>query len=292
MDVETRKSTQPAAQAAPPSVYDYLDYRLFLKDRLAFLQDANKKHSQRWVAKRAGFKSPQLLSMILSGQRNLGRDKAGDLAKALKLDDAETAYFLVAVELAAADRREAQEELLAKIKIYNQSGVFAPISDEGIEIFREWYFPAVREAVALEGSKGTGEWIAERLGLTVDAVDEALDVLLDKGFLTQSGDRLERSAPSVRTDRKKTYPLILAAYHMKVMERAYPALTLPRDRRHFEGLTFAVPRSKLPALKEMIQRFFREVDTLVEAETKREEIYHLHCELFPMTKERDEGVAP
>lgn len=290
MDVDKGSKTKIAAPPAPaPSVYDFLDYRLFLKDRLMHLQNANAKHSQRWVAKRAAFKSPQLLSMILSGQRSLSRDKAQDLAKALKLDDQETAYFLVTVELAAADSREAQQELLAKIKVLNQNGVFSPITDDGIEIFREWYFPAVREAVVLDGARHDSEWIAGRLGISREAADEAIDTLLDKGYLQQVGDRLERSEPSIRTDRKKIYPLTLAAYHMKILERAFPALSLPRDKRHFEGLTFAVPMSKVPVLKEMIQRFFREVDLLVEAETTREEVFHLHCELFPMT--RDQGAT-
>ena len=55
--------------AVLPNIFDYMDYRLFLKDQLEYLQSRDRKFSQRWVAKRAGFKAPQLLSMIVQGHR-------------------------------------------------------------------------------------------------------------------------------------------------------------------------------------------------------------------------------
>src|SRR3954463_6813483 len=120
-----------------PDILDYMDYRLFLKERLEHLQGVDRKFSQRWVAKRAGFKSPQLLSMIMQGHRNLTKDKAVDLGKALKMSDRETEYFHLLIDLAECTNHGAQKTLLERLQASFKDGLFASIPDDGIEIFRD-----------------------------------------------------------------------------------------------------------------------------------------------------------
>lgn len=281
--------TRPAAPTLP-DIMDYVDYRLFLKERLERLAAHDKKFSQRWVAKRAGFKAPQLLSMIVQGHRNLTKDKALDLARALKLSERETDYFVMLLDLADCATPEQRHALLEKINATFRDGLFSSIPDDGIEIFRDWYYPAVREIVTLKDAQPTAAWVADRLGISPEDARDALDTLVARDFLRWEGERLVRAEPSVRTNKNKIYPMMLASYHLKVFERAFPAVRLGRDKRHFEGLTFAVPRRKLPEVKEMIQRFFREVDTLVEAqEDGREEVCQLHVAMFPLTRWTDGG---
>jgi uncharacterized protein (TIGR02147 family) len=230
--------------------------------------------------------------LTVQGQRNLTRDKAPDLARALKLDDRESEYFQLLVELTETTGHAAQRALLQKIESTFKDGLFSSIPDDGIEIFRDWYYPAIREIVTLTDAQPTSAWIAARLGIEVEQVEEALDVLVARGYLKDEGGQLVRAEPSVRTSRNKVYPMMLGAYHMKMLEQAFAALSLTRDRRHFEGLTFALPRRLMPQIKEMIQRFFREVDMLVEAQEGREEVCHLRVELFPLTRWTDPKGPP
>jgi uncharacterized protein (TIGR02147 family) len=272
---------------------DYLDYRQFLRDRLEHLAARDRKFSQRWVAKRAGFKAPQLLSMILQGQRNLTRDKAHDLATVLKLTVPEREYFLLIVEMAECSTHEQQKLLLDKIRILFKDGPFVPLDDDQAILFKEWYYPAIREIVTLrDAPKGEAEypaWIAERLGISLEQAEEGLEILLAKRLLKVEDGLLVRSEPIVRTARNKVYPMYLRGYHMQVLERAFTALRFERDRRHFEGLTFAMPREAMPELKEMIQRFFREVATRIGASTDREEVCQLHVTMFPLSQWRDKA---
>jgi uncharacterized protein (TIGR02147 family) len=274
------------ASVTPPEILGYLDYRVWLRDHLEYLTQVDRKYSQRWVARRAGFKSPQLLSMIVTGQRNLTREKAIALARALKLSERESEYLGLIVDLAECAGEEARATLLARLKASFRDGAFAAISDEGIEIARDWYYPAIREAVTLAGAEADPCWVAGRLGIDPADAARALEVLERRGFLGRDArGRFCRTDPSVRTARHKVYPTLLGLYHLKVLERAFPAVRLPRDRRHFEALTVAVPRQLVPELKERIMRFFREIDALVEAETApREEVMQLHLGMFPLTR--------
>ena len=288
MPTKTNAASISASKAAP-DILAFLDYRLFLKEQLEYLYSVDKKYSGRWVAKRAGFKSPQLLPMILAGQRNLTKDKAAELAAALKLAPREIEYMLVLVELAEATTHAAQAALLARIQTKFKEGLFAAIPDEGVEIFRKWYIPAIREIVTLKDAQSDPQWIAGRLNIALNEAQEGLDLLLSLGFLKQAEGRLIRSEPSVRTSRHKIYPSMLGQYHMQVLERAFKSVLLGRDRRHFESLQFSMPRRLMPQLKESIQRFFREIDALVEAEPEadREEVCLMQIGLFPLTNWSD-----
>lgn len=267
-----------------PDILAYLDYRLFLKDRLEHLQNVNKKFSQRWVALRAGFKAPQLLSMIITGQRNLTKEKALDLAEALKLDASETEYFLLIIELAHTETQAGQQVLLERIKTAFKDGLFSMVPDDGAEIFRDWYYPAIREIVTLAECDGSTAWIAGRLGIPTPDAEEALETLLRIGFLKRlDNGRIARSEPSVGTGRN-FYPMFLGAWHMKMLERAFQAITIPREQRHFDGLSFAVARRHVPTLRAAIQRFIRETDAWIEGQGEaREEVFHIHVEMFPLT---------
>jgi uncharacterized protein (TIGR02147 family) len=198
------------------------------------------------------------------------------------------------VEMAECSTHEQQKLLLDRIRILFKDGPFVPLGDDQAILFKEWYFPAIREIVTLHDAPKTEAaypaWIAERLGITLEQAEEALDILLSRGLLKVEDGVLRRTEPMVRSARGKVCPMYLRAYHMQVLERAFTAVRLERDRRHFEGLTFAVPRDALPDLKEMIQRFFREVATRVGAATGREEVCQLHVAMFPLSRWRD-GAA-
>jgi len=283
--VPTHPNATQDGNVVAPDVLGYMDYRKYLKDRLEHLQSTDKKFSQRWVAKRAGFKSPQLLSMIVQGHRNLTRDKAVDLARALKLSDRESEYFGLIVELQDCSSQAEQKALIERIQVSFRHGQFVLISDDGVEIFRDWYYPAIREIVTLKDAQPTPGWIAERLGIPPEAAAVALETLISKGFLRWRGEQLERSEPSVGT-RNKVYPMLLGAYHMKMLERAFGAIALGRDQRHFESMTFAIPKRLMPEIKDRIVKFFCEMDMLVEGEmTGREEVCHMRLELFPLTRQ-------
>lgn len=268
-----------------PDILAYMDYRAFLRDQLEYLQTTNQKFSQRWVAKRAGFKAPQLLSMIVRGHRNLTKEKVPDLAAALKLDAREIEYLHIIVELSQCLGHQEQKALLEKIQTVFRGGLFAPIDDAGVEIFRDWYYPAIREIVTLKGAEHTPEWVAARLGITTGEAADAIGTLVNLGFLRRLPDGiLERSEPSVGTTSGKAYPMLFNSWHLKMVERAFSAMSVPHDRRHFEGLTVAIPKKLMPQLSQMIERFFREVDVFVESQPEREEVMHLHLALYPLTK--------
>ncbi len=53
------------------SVFEYDNYREFLRDSYEYLKAANPKYSYRYFSKSAGFKSSSVMKMIMDGKRNM-----------------------------------------------------------------------------------------------------------------------------------------------------------------------------------------------------------------------------
>lgn len=284
MENKQKQTDHPASgQANGPDVFEFMDYRLFFSARLNHLQSVDKKYSQRWVAKKAGIKSPQLLSMIINGQRHLNREFAGPVAQALKLDTRESDYFRLLVDLSASGSEISRKELLAKISTMVKAREFTSIMPEAAVIFKEWYYPALREIVTLGDFKNNPKWVAKRLNITEEQATEGLQELIKTGFLRDTDGILQRSEPSVRTAHNRLFPMYLSSYHLKILDEAFRGIRLSREKRHYEGLTVSVPKSAVPRIKQEIQKFFREIDALCEGEIERQEIVHLHMTMFPLT---------
>jgi uncharacterized protein (TIGR02147 family) len=75
-----------------PSVYDYLDFRLYLRDYYAEQKAKNPHFSYELFTRLAGFKAKSLIHNILSGKRNVSKDGIFQIGAALKLNRKELAF--------------------------------------------------------------------------------------------------------------------------------------------------------------------------------------------------------
>ena len=76
-------------------IYQYTDYRDYLKDRLAELKAQDRKYSLRFLAKKLGLSSNSHLKMVMDGDHNLSLELGRKLADFLNLRKQETDFFLI-----------------------------------------------------------------------------------------------------------------------------------------------------------------------------------------------------
>jgi uncharacterized protein (TIGR02147 family) len=265
-----------------PDIFRFLDYRDYLREFFSYLSTKDSKFSQRWVAQKAGMRSPQLISMILKGGRKLGIDNAQLLAMALGLDPKEEEYLLVLIELENASHQEKQLEILDRIRTQFQNGLFKELSPTGHDILKNWYCLAIREFCALKNFTITTENIAAALAIAPDDAEEALQLLLRLGFLRAKAGGYERSEPSLRAE-DHVNPLLMAQYHLQILERAFQAVQLNRELRHLDSLVLALSSRDIETVREKIRQFIREIDMLGETSSRRDDVFQLSIQFFSLT---------
>src|SRR5690606_17396346 len=88
-------------------VFQYLDYRAYLRDWYRAHNTDGRSFSFRAFARRAGLKLPNYLKLVMDGERNLTPQTAELFAKGLGLDGEGASYF---VDLVAFNQAATQSE--------------------------------------------------------------------------------------------------------------------------------------------------------------------------------------
>jgi uncharacterized protein (TIGR02147 family) len=269
-----------------PSVFEYTDYRQFLKDHYEARKAQDKKYSFRFFARRAGLSSSNFLKLVMDGKRNLGATTISKFVKALKLEPEEAGFFadLVAFDQAEtlAERNRAFERVAANRRFRKARRLEGPL----FRYLTRWYYPAVRELAGRADFKEDPSWIAKQLTpkITVTQARSALRTLQELGLLVadESG-RLVRGETSLTTGHE-VRSVVIPAYHRQMIERAADALeAVSPDERDVSALTVCIKASSLGELKHKIHRFREEMLDRCDREDDPEQVYQLCIQLFPLS---------
>lgn len=269
-----------------PNVFDYLDYRAFLRDHYVFQKGRGRGFSYRAFSRRAGLRSPNYLKLVIDGDRNLSGEMSGRFASACGLDGEAATYFIDLVafnQATSANERNASYERLTTFKRYRQAH---RLEMAHAAYHSTWYLPAIRELAARKDFEADPAWIASRLRPAIAVADarRALDQLFELGLLVTSarGD-VKQGEPLVTTGAETT-SLHIGNYHRMMMERAAAAIDdVPAAQRDISSLTLCMGADGLRRLKERIARFRRELLELSELETDPREVVQVNFQLFPLT---------
>jgi len=102
------------------SIYDYTDYRRFLKDQFLEKKKTNPLFSYRSFNRVAGITSSAFLKQVLDGKRNLGNRGIQMVARGFCLTEAETRHFEYLVKFNQSET-EAERDLYSRALTENKS---------------------------------------------------------------------------------------------------------------------------------------------------------------------------
>lgn len=115
-----------------PNIYDYTDYRKFLKDKVDELRVENPRLSYRNINKRFGLKSSGFVNTIFTGERNLGRVAMGNVCRGLELNEKESMFFELLVHFGQARTAEERDYYLNRLSVCQRTHTQSqsPATDE------------------------------------------------------------------------------------------------------------------------------------------------------------------
>ncbi len=278
-----------------PDLFTYLDYRAYLRDAFEAMRAAaprgRDKVSYRSFAKDAGFTSPNLLQLILTGKRDLSPTHIPGTARALRLNRQESAFF---ADLVAFDRAQGFDEKTFHYQRMLRSRKHAearPIDKGQFEYLEQWYHPAVRELATHPEGHGNPAWIASRLHprITTAQAEKSLELLEHLGFLTRDASTGEwQQSESRISTAPEVASLAVANYHRAMLGLAEGSIDgIDPERRDLRAVTLGIPKSKYADLKRMMETFWRDVLDLSEGAGPVEEVYQINLQAFPLTRPED-----
>src|SRR5690349_11375794 len=139
-------------------VFDYLDYRAYLRDYYADAKQHRRGFSHRAFSRRVGLGSPNHLKRVMDGERNLTLEMAARFAEGLSLAGEAADYFVQLVRLDQAKtslERSSAFDKLSTFKAYRRT---RKLDLAHAAYHSTWYIPVVRELAGRKDFRAQPKW--------------------------------------------------------------------------------------------------------------------------------------
>lgn len=274
-------------RALTVNVYEFLDYREFLRAAYDDLKQRQRGFSYRWFARRAGMSSPNFLKLVIEGSRNLTAQSAEQFAGALGLNTRETEFFRELVAFNQAATAAEKNAHFARIASYRSHKSVKRLEHNTFEYLSHWYYPAIRELVSCHGFHEDPEWIARQLRprITAPQARKAIAALVKLGVLERDAEGTLRQGEPLLSTGPEVRSLAVGNFHRKMMERAAASIdTIDRTKREISGVTVALSAEGFEMFKAKIHALRAELLELSAEESAPTRVVQFNFQAFPLAE--------
>jgi|GEM_PF-407705 len=276
-----------------PSVYDFTDYREYLKCFFEFKKLTNSSYSASMFARKAGLgtNSRGYLKLVIENKRNLSAQTIRSFSEALGLNAQESLYFENLVLFNQSDRNQDKKYYFERLMASNRGG-----RSEQLELMKSqhayltnWYYVAIRELVALKDFKEDPAWIVSQLRGKVkkDEAAQAIRDLLTLGLLLRdpTTQELKQSEPLVKI-AGGVFDAYIQNFHLQMIERSKESLIEDEyETRQASGVTLSCAVDRLPEIKKMISKFRDEISEKFGVDSlSPDSVVQISVQMFQLTQ--------
>ena len=259
---------------------------VWLKLEFERLKKKNPRYSLRAFAKTLSLPSGRV-SEYLSNKRQITLAVGEQIATQLKFDEELKALFLQYTKAHSETKKDLQREL-SQIEKAPKFEFVSTDSQDRFRIVADWHHFAILSLMELTDFQSSAEWISKKLGLPLPLIEESLERLERVEIIDRKEMPWKVKSLNLRTTDGGASEA-LREFHLKNLEMAKEKLVnVPVEDRDFSAITIAIDKAKLPFAKGMIRDFRRKLTSLLEAGEKKNEVYRLSIQFFPLNKSDSE----
>jgi uncharacterized protein (TIGR02147 family) len=269
-----------------PAIYDYLDYRSFLKDMFCFRKWKDNYFSYRYFAGKSGFSSPNYLKLVIDGDRNLTNNSIAKIAKGFKLKIQEREYFENLVFMNQAQDHEERDRYYRKMMSAKGFGHFQKLEKAKYEYCSKWYYPVIREILVLGNRRHTPSQVANLLKPNIKPKEakKAIKLLTELGLIRKSTDGCWEQCDKIISTGPEVKSLAITNFHREVMQLAAESIDrFPAGQRDISAITISMKHNKISEVKKRIAVFREEMMELACSDSEDDQVLQINIQAFPVT---------
>jgi uncharacterized protein (TIGR02147 family) len=264
-------------------IFDFSNYRSFLKDFLK--KKGPQKHGQiARMAKAIGVQ-PTLMSMVLSGRRDLSNEQTLELAHYFQLTALEKEYLVLLVQFERAGSHRLKsylKEKLEKIKndainTENRFGHEKVLSDQEQAVFySSWLYSAIRLFCSTDINGKTLNEICLKFSLARTQAYNIISFLKSAGLIVEEKDRLKLGVNRTFLNKSSVH---VSRNHLNWRMRALQNLELMKEQEMMFTAPFSISTSDFEKLRLQIADLIQNFLSIVK-DSPAEEVACLNIDLF------------
>jgi uncharacterized protein (TIGR02147 family) len=280
------------------NLFEYLDYRNFLRDFIVARKNENPYFSERMIASHLDC-NPGFFNRVLKGQRNLSPQYVLKLVAFFKLNAKQRHYFELLVNFNQAKKQIEKDHFFHQLDIFRSSKVKQTIEAQHA-LYSQWFYVVLRELIDIVPCRDSSEETCRKLAkyfaprVPIEQLRQALSTLSELGLLSQKSSGTYTVKERFITSGADIPQVVINRVLMQFMDLARMAVdSFPKSQRSLSTLTVSVSEKGYEKIREKIDRFRGEILTMVNEEDENiDRVYHLNLQLFPVTRPYQEKARP
>jgi len=272
-------------KAHSQSVYDFMDYREYLKSALPVSGAARGARNRLAEALRCqkGF-----ISQVLSGRAHFSLEHGVRICQFLKHDSSEEEFFLLLLHLGRAGSKNLEQFYIKRIQtiIENRKQIKERVrgkSDlseaEQMTYYSSWHFTAVHMCLMIAELR-TKSAMSAFLGISMDAIGRVLDFFLSSGLAKQAGDQF--MVGPARIHLPADSPLV-SKHHANWRMRAIESLDRQRSGDLHYSLVMSLSETAAETIRALLLSTIQNAEPILK-EAADETVYVMNMDLFSLRK--------
>lgn len=264
--------------ATTPSIWDFSDYKSFLKAWIA--AQPHRGHGSKAAIARVAHCQTAYISQVVLASAHLSLEQAERVSAFLGLSEDETHFFLLLIQQDRAGteslRRYFSKQVKVTLNLRTQlknrvdKGVDLPL-DAQVTYFSSWIYPSVHLLTRIS-SFSKPETISRRLGLPLRVVEEVLQFLESVGLIAREKGRFA-AGPS-RMHLPHDSPLV-AKHHLNWRMKSIRDLEQVNEESLHYSSVVTLSKEDVTHIKEMLMKT---VETAKQAiQTSSDEVLYCFC---------------
>ena len=272
----------------PPAsshLFEYLDYREFLRDRYAVLHKGNRSFSYRYIGGKIGLDSGTV-SRVLNQDRKISPEIAARLAKIFGLNSHERDFFETLVFYCQAKSSAEKNHYLEKILRWRKIKIKTLESGQ-YQLYRQWYNLAILSLLHFYPFDGDVRNLARMLTPAITPVQakEALDLLKSIGLVGEIEGKLTVT-DKVISSGEGIQAAFVNNLHLEMAKLSLQFLDLFKTKeRDFSGLTLTLSPKSFEKIKVKLKQYRQEMMDIARQDDDANGVYRLNLQLFPLTRQ-------
>lgn len=270
-------------------VFEYLDYREFLKDYYNQKKEANPAFSLRVFSDKIGFKAKDFISRVMNGDKNLSSQSIPKVASGLRLGKHETEFFIGLVKFNQAEtteeRNSAFEEMQAALKVVRFAENQHILGHAQYMVYSHWRHLTIRSLIGMFGFDGDYEALARQVHpkITAEEAKKSVKLLEDCQLIKKDDSGKYILTENAITTGDRTSKLALRGFHQNCLKLAADSIDRdPPGTRHISGLTLGISQEGYERIVERINAFRKEIALIAEEDADADKVFQLQFALFPV----------
>ena len=270
-------------------IFEYLDYREFLRDYYQSKKAANPAFSLRAFSDKIGFKAKDFISRVMQGDKNLSTQSIQKIVTGLKFGKREASFFEDLVWFNQAETMDEKNSWFQKmqneLKIVRFTEGQHQLAFYQYQVYSHWRHLVVRSLIGMYGFHGDFTSLAKSVHptITIEEAKESVELLEKCNLVKKNEDGSYELVNKDITTGDRTSKIALRGFHQHCL--ALGAESIDRDpptMRNISGLTLGISQAGYEKIVERMSAFRKEIAQIANEDKDADKIYQMQLLLFPI----------